>query len=67
MGIDEGLGVVLRTPRDGDAPRWLAMLADPEYRQFGTPSFVPVTTDAVEAVEKFARSIEDWDERRPGT
>ncbi len=67
MAIDEGLDVVLRTPLNDDAPRWLAMLEDAEYRQFGTPSFVSVTSDAAGATEKFARSIEDWAERRPGT
>lgn len=67
MAIDEGLDVVLRTPREPDTPRWLEMVDDADYRQYGAPSFVSVTTDAAGAAEKFARSVEDWAERRPGT
>lgn len=67
MAIDEGLDVMLRTARDGDAPRWLEMLSDPDYQAYGAPSFVPVPRDVVATAEKFADSVEAWAERRPGT
>ncbi len=66
-GIDEGLDVVLRTPVEGDAARWLEMLADPDYQRYGAPSFVPPTHDVGEALEKFAAAADAWAERRPGT
>lgn len=66
MTIDEGLGVVLRLPRDGDAPRWLEMAHDPDCLAYASPEFVAVPQDRADITRKFGGSAEAWAEQRPG-
>lgn len=66
-GIDEGTGIRLRPLDEGDGPRMLAMLRDPEQRRWGSPAFVPVPDDVADLTPRFGDSWAAWTGRQPGT